>query len=131
MSQETVEIVRRYVEVWNAGDMEGVRELLDPGAVMVVVPNWPEPGPFVGRDAVMDHLSKARGAFDSDWLELLSDPRTVDDRVIVRTGWHGVGLGPVSDMEWSTVFTIGDGRILKMQFLWDHAEALEAVGLSD
>ncbi len=34
MSQENIEIVRHYVKVWNAGDMEGVRELYDPDAVM-------------------------------------------------------------------------------------------------
>ena len=33
--------------------MEGVRELYDPDAVMEAAPDWPEPGPFVGRDAVM------------------------------------------------------------------------------
>ena len=38
-----------YFKVWNAGDMEGVRELHDPDAVMEAVPDWPEPGPFVGR----------------------------------------------------------------------------------
>jgi ketosteroid isomerase-like protein len=111
--------------------MEGVRELYDPGAVMVVAPDWPEPGPFVGRDAVMEQLSNVRGAFDSDWLELLTDPRTVEDRVIVRTGWHGVGSGPALDMEWSNVFTIRDGRVVKVRYLWDHAEALEAAGLSE
>jgi ketosteroid isomerase-like protein len=40
--------------------------------------------------------------------------------------WHGFGRGPQSDMEWTNVFTIRDGRILKAQYFWDHAEALEA-----
>src|SRR6188472_2791203 len=131
MSQENVEVVRNLVKLWNVGDMEGVRELYDAGAIMEVTPDWPEPGPFVGRDAVMEQLSKARGAFDGDWLELLSTPRTVEDRVIVRTGWHGVGRGPASDMEWSNVFTIRDCRVVKVRYVWDHAEALEAAGLSE
>jgi ketosteroid isomerase-like protein len=131
MSQENVEIVRTYVEVWNAGDMEGVREMYDPDAVMEVVPDWPEPGPFVGRDAVMQQLNQAQGAFDNDFLETLGQVQAAGDRVIARTGWHGSGRGPQSDMEWTTVFTFRDGRILKVQFVWDHAEALEAVGLSE
>ena len=131
MPQESVEVLRTYVKVWNAGDMEGVRELYDPDAVMEVAFDWPEPGPFVGRDAVMQQLSNVRGAFDSDWLELLSDPRTVEDRVIVRTGWHGVGSGPALDMEWSNVFTIRDGRVVQVRYLWDHAEALAAAGLRE
>jgi hypothetical protein len=52
-----LEVVREYVDVWNAGDMEGARELYDPDAVMEVAADWPEPGPFVGRDAVMHQLS--------------------------------------------------------------------------
>jgi ketosteroid isomerase-like protein len=131
MSQQNVEIMRTYVKVWNAGDMERVRELYDPDAVMEAAPDWPEPGPFVGRDAVMQQLNQAQGAFDSDSAELLSDLDAVGDQVIARVGWHGSGRGPQSDMEWTIVFTIRDGRILKAQYFWDHAEALQAVGLSE
>ena len=126
-----MEVVRTYVKVWNAGDMEGVRELYDPDAVMEVAPDWPEPGPFVGRDAVMQQQSQARAAFDSDSIELLDDPVAVGDRVIARVGWHGFGRGPQSDMEWTNVFTIRDGRFLNVKYFWDHAEALEAAGLSE
>jgi ketosteroid isomerase-like protein len=131
MSQENVEVVRDYLEVWNTGDMEAVRGLYDPDSVMEVAPNWPEPGPFVGRDAVMQHLNQVRAAFDRDFGEILSDPVAVGDRVIVRMAWHGVGSGPQSDMEWTNVFTIRDGLILKAEYFWDHAEALEAAGLSE
>jgi ketosteroid isomerase-like protein len=131
MSQEDVEVVRAVFEAWNAGNMEGVRELYDPDVVMGVEPGWPEPGPFVGRDAVMQQLNQARDAFDSDYLEFLSDLVAVGDRVIVRVAWHGVGRGPQSDMEWTNVFTIRDGRISNVEYFWDHAEALETLGLSE
>jgi ketosteroid isomerase-like protein len=94
MSQENVEVVRTCVKVWNAGDMEGVLELYDPDAVMEVVPDWPEPGPFVGRDAVMQQLSQARGAFDSDSLEFLSDLVAVGDRVITRAAGTASDVAP-------------------------------------
>ena len=61
----------------------------------------------------------------------MSDLVAVSDRVIARVGWHGFGRGPQSDMEWTNVFTIRDGRILKAQYFWDHAEALEAAGLRE
>jgi ketosteroid isomerase-like protein len=131
MSQENVEIVRKTLKGWNAGNMEVVRELYDPDVVMVVVRDWPEPGPFVGRDAMMRHLRQARDAFESDSLEFLSDLVAVGNRVIVRVAWHGVGRGPQSDMEWTNVFTIRDGRILNVEYFWDHAQALEAAGLRE
>ena len=131
MSQENIEVVRTFLNAWNVGDMESVRELHDPEAVMEVAPGWPEPGPFVGRDAVMQQFTQARAAFDSDSLEFLSDLIAAGDRVAVRAGWHGLGRGPQSDMEWSNVFSVRNGRIIKLQFFWDHAEALEAAGHSE
>jgi ketosteroid isomerase-like protein len=79
----------------------------------------------------MEQLNQARAAFDSDSLEFLRDPIAVGDRVIARVCWRGFGRGPQSQMQWSNAFTIRDGRILKVQFFWDHAEALEAAGLSE
>jgi ketosteroid isomerase-like protein len=131
MSKENIEIVRTYFTAWNAGNMEGVRELHDPDAVMEVAPDWPEAGPFVGRDAVMKQLNRVRAAFDSDAGEFLTDPVAVGDRVAVRAAWHGFGRGPQSDMEWTIVFTIRDRRFTKAQYFWDHAEALAAAGASE
>ena len=130
MSKEKIEVVRTWFTLWNAGDMEGVRELYDPDAVMEVAPDWPEAGPFVGRDAVMQQLNAARAAFDSDSGEFLSDPVAVGDRVVVRVSWHGFGHGPESDMKWTIVFTIRGGRFIKAQYFWDHADALAAAGTS-
>ena len=48
MSQENVEIVRRGFEAWNAGDMDALRELYDPGIIWRRPEGWPEPGPYVG-----------------------------------------------------------------------------------
>lgn len=129
MSDEGIEVVRTYFERWNAGDMDGVRELYDPDAVMEVAPDWPERGPFVGRDAVMQHLNQVRATFDSDSAEALSDLVAVGDRVVVRMVWHGSGRGPQSDMEWTIVFTIRDCLVTRAQYIWDHAEALEIAEL--
>jgi len=131
MSEENIEAVRAYFRLWNAGDMGGVQEFYDADAVMEIPPDWPEPGPFIGRDAVMQQLNGARAAFGTDSLEFLSDPVAVGDRVIVRVGWHGVGTGPQSDMAWTSVITLRDGRFINVQYFWDHAEALEAAGLQE
>jgi hypothetical protein len=79
----------------------------------------------------MEQLNQARAAFDSDSVEFLTDPVAVGDRVIVRVAWHGFGRGPQSDMEWTNVFAIHGDRLLKAQYFWDHAEALEVAGMSE
>ena len=61
MSQENVEIVRAAYETWNAGDVDALRELHDPDVIIVRTPEgWPEPGPFVGREAVMRQFEQLR-----------------------------------------------------------------------
>ena len=35
MSEENVAVVQAFVDTWNAGDMDAVRELLDPDVILM------------------------------------------------------------------------------------------------
>jgi ketosteroid isomerase-like protein len=131
MSQENVEVVQALVQTWNAGDMDGLRELYDPDVIVRAPAGWPEPGPFVGLDAIMRQWKQMRETFDADTIEPVSDFIDTADRVVGRIIWRGAGHGPDADLELTGVWTIRKGRIFGSEFFWDHAEALEAVGLSD
>ena len=131
MSQENVEIVKAGFEAWNAGDMDALRELYDPDAIVRAPEGWPEPGPFVGRDAVMRQWEQMRETFDADAIDLTSDFLDAADHVAVRYIWRGMGYGPESNMEFTVVFTVRNGKIFGIEYFWDHAEALAAAGLSE
>jgi uncharacterized protein len=131
MSQENVEIVRRGVEAWNAGDMDAFRELHDPEVIVQTVENWPEPGPYVGREAVMRSLEQLRDTWNANTMEVTSDFIDAGDRVVVRFIWHGAGHGPQLNLEMTDVLTVRKGRIRGHEYFWDHAEALEAAGLRE
>ena len=131
MSQENVEIVRRGFEAWNAGDMDALGEVFDPRVVWRGPEGWPEPGPYAGWEAVRRQIDQLRETFDADSLELISDFIDVGDRVAVRIIWCGLGQGPESNMEMTGVFTVRKARMFHAEFFWDHAEALEAAGLSE
>ncbi len=131
MSRENVEIVRANFEAWNKGNMDAWGALFDPEVIMRNPPGWPEPGPQVGRKAVMRFIGQLRDTWDADALEVISDFAYAADRVAVRFIWRGVGHGPASDVELTGVYTVRKGRIFGMEFFWDHAEALEAVGLTE
>ena len=66
MSQENVEIVKAGFEAWNAGDMDALRELYDPDAILRTPEGWPEPGPFFGREAIMRQFEQIRETWDAD-----------------------------------------------------------------
>jgi ketosteroid isomerase-like protein len=131
VSQENVEVVRRAAEAYTAGDVDAWGEILAPNAILLPVEGWPEPGPFAGQEAVVRQFQLQREAWDADALELISDFIDAADRVVVRVIWRGRGHGPESSFEVTGVFTVRKGRILIIEFFWDHAEALEAVGLSE
>jgi ketosteroid isomerase-like protein len=131
MSQQNVEIVRAAYDAYNARDMDALRELYDPDAIIVRgLDGWPEPGPFVGREDVMRAFENLRGAWDSDTLE---DVRLIDagDRVVGRQTWRGTGRGPELNMDQTVIITLRKGKIFLMEYFWDHTDALEAVGLSE
>ena len=131
MSQENVQVVRDFFEAWNAGDMPAVRELHDPNVIQRPPEGWPEPGPFVGRDAVMRQYEQLRAAWDTDVLEPIGDFIDAGDRVLVSHSWHATGRGPESRAEFTGIWTIRQGLIFHQEFFRTRAEALKAVGLEE
>jgi ketosteroid isomerase-like protein len=132
MSQENVEIVRAAFAAWNTGDMDAVTGAYDEGAIIVrTVEGWPEPGPIVGRDAVMRFFAALREIYPEEGTIVGLSFIDARDRVVVRQSWQGKGRGPDMDMEFTVVFTLRDARIFLLEYFWDHAEALKAVGLAE
>jgi len=130
MSQENVESVRRALAAWTAGDMDAVREAHDPDVIARPLEGVPEPGPFVGREAVMGWFEQLREVWDTDVMEPI---RFIDkdDRVVVRLLWRVAGRGLETNMEFTGVFSLRKGRICGVEYFWDHADALKAVGLEE
>jgi ketosteroid isomerase-like protein len=131
MSKENVEVVRQLYEAWNAGDRDASREMHDPDVILRPENNWPEPGPYIGREAVMRFYEQLRDTWDDDTIELTRDFSHAADRVVARWVWHGQGHGPESNMEVTAMYTVRDGKVREVEFFWDHDDALAAAGLSD
>jgi len=126
-----VEIDRATFKAWNAGDMDALRDLYSPDIIMRHPEGWPEPGPFIGREAVMRQFAQLRETWDADAVEPIGHFIDVGDRVAVRIVLHGQGRGPEANIEMTNVVTVRNGRIVFIEFFWDHAEALETLGLSE
>jgi len=131
MSQENVEVVRALFDTWNARDMDGLRELYAPNVIVRAPDGWPEPGPFVGRDAVLRQWNEMRETWKADVLEPAGDFIGSADRVVGRFVWRGAGHGPDTDLELTGVWTVRSGKIFETEFLWEHGEALRAMGLEE
>jgi ketosteroid isomerase-like protein len=132
MSEENVEVVRAAAQVWNAGDMDAFGELHDIDVILRPASNWPEPGPYTGREAVMGFYQRMRETFDADTVELIGGFSHAADRVAARWIWHPEGgHGPESNLEVTAIYAVRNGKVREIEYFWDHDEALEAVGLSE
>ena len=87
MSRENVEIARKAIEAWNAGDMDALRDLYDPAAVMRQPSDWLG-GPWVGRDAIMQQFREMRDIWPDD--SSFGRPELLDagDRLFALDGSH-------------------------------------------
>jgi ketosteroid isomerase-like protein len=132
MSQENVRIVRAHLAAWNARDLNALDAMYDPLVIVRATPDWPEPGPFVGKEAVVRQGEQLRETWDAVVVEPIGDFIDVGDRVAVRHVWRTVGRGPESsNLEFTMLYTIRHEQILAIDYFWDHAEALETLGLSE
>jgi ketosteroid isomerase-like protein len=131
MSEQNVDLVHKYFAAYNSGDMAAVRELYHPDVIVRGLEGWPEPGPFVGREAIMRELELLREPYERDTLELVGEARGIANRLVCRGARRGTGQGPDLNMEFSVIAAWRDGAIFDMEYFWDHGEALEAAGLSE
>ena len=73
----------------------------------------------------------------AEWGDFLFAPEELlylrDDRVFVggRIVGSGLSSGAGFDSDWAVLLTISDGRVVREQFFFDRADALEAVGLRE
>src|SRR5688500_20198579 len=97
MSRENVEVDQATFKAWNVGDMDALHDLYGHDIIMRTPEGWPEPGPFVGREAVMRQLEQLRENWDADAADLISDFIDVGDRVAERMIWRGADHGPEAE----------------------------------
>ena len=133
MSQENVELVIAANDAYNAGDMDAMMSFYAPDVEAYPDAGFPEARPLAGREEFMSWLQGIDAAWvDAKWVA--SEVFALDDgRVVNRGDWGGEGLasGIETTSSITGVFTIRDGQISRVEWFFDHEEALKAVGLAE
>ncbi len=124
MSHENVEIVRRFLVV----EVDEALTYADPGIVW----NPIEESPTQGHDAVRASLARWKGEWD-DYKLMPEEFVERGDRVVVtvRLGGRGRGSGVEIDARFYDVYTLRDGKIVRMDQFTERSEALEAVARAE
>jgi uncharacterized protein len=134
MSQENMEIVRRFYEAWNRSDEETQIEAFAP-EIEFRTAGLASP---VGLDAVYyGHagLRKFTQEFRESWEQLFADPERIVERgeqVVVLVRLRGKGRDGIEvERPFAHVWTMRGGRAVRIDGFADQQKALEAAGLSE
>jgi ketosteroid isomerase-like protein len=132
MSQENVEIVRAAIDAVNRGEWDAVFKDAAPSF------EWdnsramnPDTQGVFGVDEALRVFKPASQLFESLWVEI-DEVIEVGDHVVVPHTFHARGRDGIEAQARSTwVFTVRNGKLERGCLYQDHAEALEALGLSE
>jgi ketosteroid isomerase-like protein len=132
MSRENVEYVRRWVELWNSGDLEAFGAIHRPDVVVLPPDSWPDGEVSRGRDAWVRQVMRIKDSWKSDRIEP-PELEAVGDNVIMRNRWttRGKDSGIDFETQFYVVFSFSERTIKRIEFFLERARALEAAGLSE
>jgi ketosteroid isomerase-like protein len=137
MSQENVAALHRLYELMNtrflelkAGELDPMLEFFDPEVVIEAV-DAPDPARYHGHDGVRSWFADALGVWDSIHVQPEEILEAGDWTVVqLRTALRGEASGVEIEILLTAVHRFRDGRIFRDRIYLEHAQALEAVGLS-
>ena len=128
MSQENVEIVRDAWDAYSRGDYDRIAGFHDPHIVVVTL----EDGAVYGNDAVLANYER----WDEAWEGAETTLEEVighGDRVFVTARFHARGRASGVEVETRLyeVYTVRNGKVLRIDEYATRDEALQAAGLSE
>jgi ketosteroid isomerase-like protein len=127
MSQENEEIVREAFEAYCRGDYDRAGSFHDPHIVVVTV----EDGVVYGNDDVLVNYARWNEAWEGTETTI-EEVIGHGDRVFLAARFHARGRasGVEVDTRLYEVFTLRDGKVLRLDEYEHRADALEAAGLA-
>jgi ketosteroid isomerase-like protein len=135
MSEENVELIRSVFEACNRADLEGALALADPPPEFEFVPHGVLIPDLSHVQRGPDGLMRLWEGFFIDFDDLHADYELTDAGDRVYSSFTLRGRGKQSGVETSfdgwLVWTVRDGRVVRLLGFTDRDPALEAAGLSE
>ena len=133
-TQETRQLIQRFVQAHEHGDVEAIRELLTDDATWHLPPSAGV-GPFTGAGQVAAALA---GAAADNWLDISTIKRTVtaiiadgDTAVSLESKTASTHRGEHYANDYCWVYTCRDGRIADVRNYTDTLHADRVFGLDN
>ena len=132
MSRQNVEIVRECIESFQRGDYATALEALDP-EIEYELTHFPDGKIYHGHDGVREAFRIWIGTWEDYRQELDELIDAGDNEVIALVREFGRGIGSGIELERPTagVWTLRNGKAVRIRFYEGREAALEAVALRD
>jgi ketosteroid isomerase-like protein len=133
MSQENVEMMRRWLEAFDRRDRAAWLALRDAESEVIPSGAWPEGEVISGREAAWDFYVQVADAFAPEALGGVEIVEGGPDRLLIhhRSDLRGRASGVAVEIDYWVVVRFRAGRILREEWFADRAEAVQAAGLSE
>jgi ketosteroid isomerase-like protein len=132
MSQQDVEVVRRWIELFNRRDTTGLIRLTEPdfemkSLLLAIESDFRGDADF--PHAYFEALDDAYDHFQSVPEDFIDAGAAV--LVVTHLHWRGKGSGAHGQTPIVAAFWLRAGKVFREETFTDRADALEAVGLSE
>jgi ketosteroid isomerase-like protein len=128
MSQENVEMVRNGVEAWMSGDVAAVFAMWDEKIEWIAPPEDPDQPVVVGNVAAAEAMAQ----WLSTWDAYRYEPGELIDagEEVIQAGRQVMAArGAEVSSEIFFVWTVRDGRAVRLRMFYKRDQALKAAGL--
>jgi ketosteroid isomerase-like protein len=128
---DNIRLLARMYEVWDAGDEQAVLELLDPEFEWVNPTYAVHPGIRRGHEGMQKVMENLRESFEQQTRVLKEVEELDGDRVLWHTIFQARGRdsGASIEIDEQHLWTLRNGKILRLQWFHDADEAREAAEL--
>ncbi len=133
MSEENVEIVLEAFRRLDPNDLTKFAALWHPESRVTAVDGWPEPGPFIGREAIVRQFERFVADVSENRFEEIEVAADSGEWVVATWLWRtrGEASGIETQIDLAGAFRAQDGMIIETHFRWNLEDALKAAGLSE
>jgi ketosteroid isomerase-like protein len=132
VSQENVEIIKRFVDAFNERELETFAAMTTPDFEWTTSMMAVEGEVFCGREGIDTYFERMRDVWD-DFRGFADDYRDLGDRVLSlgRLEGRGRASGVHVTTPLAILFDISGGKVSRMRSYLDLDEAMRAAGLEE
>jgi len=125
---DSVARFRLGMRAWNDQDWQRLGAFYASDAVLRHPEGWPEPGPTVGREAIVGQWQSTWQAFGGAKLRVLT-VSSADEWVVGHLSFEFVGGASGLDVttDFTAVCRFRDGECVEHRVLWGHLAPADAV----